>query len=110
MAVIVVPLLTLFSDFFAVTGGMVVGVFMLDLTPGAYITQTLETLDLFEVSWGMLKSVVFAVIIAWVGCLRGFQVRGGAASVGNAATSAVVSSIFLIILFDSIFAVIRSYW
>jgi len=109
-AVIVIPLLTLFADFFAVTGGMVVGVFMLDLTPGAYITQTLETLDLFEVSWGMMKSVFFAVIIAWIGCLRGFQVRGGAASVGNAATSAVVSSIFLIILFDSIFAVIRSYW
>lgn len=109
-AVIVVPLLTFFSDFFAVTGGMVVGVFMLDLTPGAYISQTLETLTLFEVLWGMMKSVVFALLIAWTGCLRGFQVRGGAASVGNAATSAVVSSIFLIILFDSIFAVIRSYW
>jgi phospholipid/cholesterol/gamma-HCH transport system permease protein len=109
-AVIVVPLLTLFADFFAITGGMVVGVFMLDLTPGSYLNQTLETLDLFEVLWGMQKSVVFALLIAWTGCLRGFQVRGGAASVGNAATSAVVSSIFLIILFDSIFAVIRSYW
>jgi phospholipid/cholesterol/gamma-HCH transport system permease protein len=109
-AVIVVPLLTFFSDFFAITGGMVVGVFMLDLTPGSYINQTLETLTLFEVLWGMMKSVVFALLIAWTGCLRGFQVRGGAASVGNAATSAVVSSIFLIILFDSIFAVIRSYW
>jgi phospholipid/cholesterol/gamma-HCH transport system permease protein len=109
-AVIVVPLLTLFADFFAITGGMVVGVLMLDLTPGSYINQTLETLTLFEVFWGMLKSVIFALLIAWTGCLRGFQVRGGAASVGNAATSAVVSSIFLIILFDSIFAVIRSYW
>jgi phospholipid/cholesterol/gamma-HCH transport system permease protein len=109
-ALIVVPLLTLFADFFAITGGMVVGVFMLDLTPGSYITQTLETLTLFEVLWGMMKSVVFALLISWTGCLRGFQVRGGAASVGNAATSAVVSSIFLIILFDSIFAVIRSYW
>jgi phospholipid/cholesterol/gamma-HCH transport system permease protein len=67
-------------------------------------------LTLFEVVWGMLKSVVFALLIGWTGCLRGFQVRGGAASVGNAATSAVVSSIFLIILFDSMFAVIRSYW
>ena len=109
-AVIVVPLLTFFADFFAITGGMVVGVLMLDLTPGSYINQTLETLTLFEVLWGILKSVVFALLIAWTGCLRGFQVRGGAASVGSAATSAVVSSIFLIILFDSIFAVIRSYW
>lgn len=108
--IIVVPLLTLFSDIFAVAGGLVVGVFMLDLTPSSYITQTIETLTLFEVMWGLMKSVIFAVIIAWIGCLRGFQAKGGAAAVGNAATSAVVSSIFLIILFDSILAVIRSYW
>ena len=109
-AVVVLPLLTLFADLFAVAGGLVVGVFMLDLTIGSYINQTLESLTLFEISWGMAKSVLFAIVIAWVGCLRGFQARGGASGVGNAATSAVVSSIFLIILFDSIFAVIRSYW
>lgn len=109
-SVIVIPLLTLFSDLFAIAGGMVVGVFMLDLTVHSYINQTLETLTLFEVSWGMMKSVVFAFLIVWIGCLRGFRTRGGADAVGNAATSAVVSSVFLIILFDSIFAVLRSYW
>ena len=106
--ILVVPLLTLFSDFFAITGGMIVGMTLLDLTPGTYLGQTWETITLFEVLWGMLKSVVFATLISWAGCLRGFQVRGGADAVGHAATSAVVSSIFLIILFDSIFAVIRS--
>lgn len=109
-AVIVVPLLTLFADLFAIAGGLFVGVFMLNLTPGAYISQTIETLTLFEVLWGLLKSAVFALLVAWTGCLRGFQVRGGPADVGRAATSAVVSSIFLIILFDSVFAVMRSYW
>jgi phospholipid/cholesterol/gamma-HCH transport system permease protein len=108
--IIVVPLLTLFSDIFAVAGGLVVGVSILDLSPNAYISQTIETITLFEVMWGLSKSVVFASLIAWIGCLRGFQARGGASAVGNAATSAVVSSIFLIILFDSFFAVIRSYW
>jgi phospholipid/cholesterol/gamma-HCH transport system permease protein len=108
--VLVLPLLTLFSSIFAIAGGLFIGVFMLDLTMGAYINQTLEILTLFEVLWGLMKSVVFAALIAWVGCLRGFQASGGAAAVGNAATSAVVSSIFLIILFDSIFAVMRSYW
>ena len=83
---------------------------MLDLTTTSYINQTIETLTLFEVMWGMAKSFVFAALIAWIGCLRGFQTRGGADSVGNAATSAVVSSIFLIILFDSMFAVLRSFW
>ena len=108
--IIVVPILTLFSDLFAISGGLLVGVFMLDLSTTSYINQTMETLTLFEVMWGMGKSFVFAALIAWIGCLRGFQTRGGADSVGNAATSAVVSSIFLIILFDSIFAVLRSYW
>ena len=109
-SVIVVPLLTLFSDVFAIFGGLVVGVSMLDLTAGAYIDQTIKTLDLFDVFWGFLKSGVFALLIAWIGCLRGFQVRGGAASVGQATTSAVVSSIFLIIVSDSIFSVILRYW
>lgn len=109
-AMIMVPLLTLFSDLFAILGGMVIGVSMLDLSAGKYMTQTIETLSLFEFAWGSAKSMVFAALVAWTGCLRGFQARGGAAAVGNAATSAVVSAIFLIILFDSIFAVIRSYW
>ena len=109
-AVITVPILTLFSDVFAILGGLVVGVFVLDLTTSAYINQTFETLTLFDVFWGVMKSAVFAVIIAWTGCLRGFQVKGGADSVGQATTSAVVSSIFLIIVIDSIFAIIHVYW
>ena len=109
-AVVVVPVLTLFSDIFAIIGGLVVGVFILDLTPGAYLNQTFKALTLFYVFWGVMKSAVFAFTIAWVGCLRGFQVTGGADSVGQAATSAVVSSIFLIIVIDSIFAIIHIYW
>lgn len=109
-AIIVVPMLTLFADLFAILGGLLISVSMLDLTISSYIAQTIKALNFFEFSWGLMKSVVFAGLIAWIGCLRGFQVRGGASEVGNAATSAVVSGIFLIILFDSIFAVIRSYW
>jgi phospholipid/cholesterol/gamma-HCH transport system permease protein len=109
-SVIVVPLLTLFSDLFAILGGLVVGVSMLDLTTSAYMAQTLKTLTLFDVFWGFLKAAVFALLIAGIGCLRGFQVKGGAAAVGQATTSAVVSSIFLIILADAVFAVILRYW
>lgn len=109
-AIVAVPILTLFFDIFAITGGLMIGVLMLKLSPGAYIAQTIETLKLTEIIWGIAKSIVFATLISWIACLRGFQARGGASSVGNAATSAVVSSIFLIILFDSIFAVIRTYW
>jgi phospholipid/cholesterol/gamma-HCH transport system permease protein len=109
-SVIVLPFLTLFSDFFAILGGLVVGVFMLDLTANGYMAQTLKTLTLLDLFWGSLKSGVFAVIITWIGCLRGFQVRGGAASVGDATTSAVVSSIFMIVVANSVFSVIYHYW
>lgn len=108
--VITVPFLTLFSDLCAILGGLVVGVYMLDLTANAYIFQTIKTLSLFDVFWGLMKSGIFALLITIVGCLRGFQVKGGAASVGQATTSAVVTGIFLIILSDSILAVILRYW
>ena len=108
--IIVVPILTLFSDICAILGGLVIGVFLLDLTTGAYISQTFRSLTLFYVFWGVLKSLVFAIIISWIGCMRGFQVSGGADSVGKATTSAVVSSIFLMVVIDSIFAIIHIYW
>ena len=109
-SLVVVPLLTLFSDVFAILGGLVVGVLMLDLTANAYMAQTFVTLTPFDVFLGVLKSAVFAFLISWIGCFRGFRVRGGAAGVGEATTSAVVSSIFLIILTDSVFSVILRYW
>lgn len=109
-AIVVVPILTLFFDIFAIFGGLVVGVLILKLSPSAYITQTIDALSLVEITWGFMKSIIFAILVSWIACLRGFQTKGGAAAVGNAATSAVVSSLFLIILFDSIIAVIRGYW
>ena len=109
-AFLVVPLLTLFSDVFAILGGLLVGIGMLDLTVNGYMTQTIHTLDLFDVFWGFFKAGIFALLISWTGCLRGFQVSGGAAGVGRATTSAVVTSIFLIILSDSILVVILRYW
>jgi len=109
-ALLVVPLLTLFSDLFAILGGLLIGVTMLDLTVHSYLTKTVETLQPFDVLWGVGKSAFFALLIAWTGCLKGFEVRGGPAAVGRATTSAVVTGIFLIILADSIFAVILRYW
>ncbi|WP_462325691.1 ABC transporter permease [Desulfoplanes sp.] len=108
--VIVQPLLTLFSDLFAVAGGLVVGVTMLDLTTHGYMVQTIDTISVGDVLWSMLKTMLFALLIAGTGCFRGFQVRGGADAVGRATTSSVVTSIFLIILADSILAVIQRYW
>jgi phospholipid/cholesterol/gamma-HCH transport system permease protein len=109
-SVLVVPLLTVFSNLFAIAGGLVIGVGTLNLTMNAYMTQTMSTLSIFDINWGIFKSVVFAALISTVGCFKGYRVRGGAASVGQATTSAVVTSIFLVILADSVLAVILRYW
>jgi phospholipid/cholesterol/gamma-HCH transport system permease protein len=107
--VIVVPILTIYADFFGILGGMIIGVTTLDLTITTYVTQSIKTIKMFDVVTSLIKSAVFALLIAAVGCQRGFQVRAGAQDVGKYTTSAVVTAIFLIVLVDSIFAVMLYY-
>jgi phospholipid/cholesterol/gamma-HCH transport system permease protein len=109
-SILVVPLLAMYSNLFAVAGGLLIGVTALDLTVNAYMAQTMNTLTIFDINWGLFKSAIFAMLISTVGCFKGYQVRGGAASVGKATTSAVVTGIFLVILVDSILAVLLRYW
>lgn len=108
-AIVVVPLLTFFSDLFAVLGGMTVAVAGLGLTFRTYIQQTSWAVEVFDIGASVAKSIVFAILIAGIGCQRGFQTRGGAEAVGNATTSAVVSGLFLIIVADSTFAIVLNY-
>ncbi|MEN6615595.1 MAG: MlaE family lipid ABC transporter permease subunit [Syntrophorhabdus sp.] len=108
-SLVTVPVLTIFSSIFAIMGGLIVGVLGLNLTIFTYIQQTMKAISIFDVMSGLVKSVVFAAAISAVGCQRGFKVRGGAEAVGNATTSAVVTSIFLIIVIDSTFAIILHY-
>ncbi len=108
-AAVMVPLLTFFADLFAIVGGMCVGILGLDLTFHTYEQYTswaITTTDIFN---GVIKSFTFAILIAAIGCQRGFAVRGGAQAVGDATTSAVVSGLFLIIVTDSAYAVIFNY-
>lgn len=108
-AVIVVPILTLYADLFGIIGGLTVGVTLLDLTFNTYITQSLNTISVFDVVASLIKAAVFAALIAGIGCQRGFQAHAGAQDVGRVTTSAVVSGIFLIVVTDSVFAVILYY-
>ncbi len=107
--VIVVPLLTLYADFFGLLGGLLVGVLGLDLTVFSYLVETQRNISLSDLVISLIKAAVFAILIAGIGCQRGFQVRGGAQAVGAATTSAVVAGIFLIIVTDSAFALIQQY-
>ncbi|MGP8050304.1 MAG: ABC transporter permease [Desulfobaccales bacterium] len=108
-AIVVVPLLTVYADIFGIAGGLVVGVMGLDLTAYAYLKETQTSLALLDIILSLLKAGVFALLIAGIGCQRGFQVRGGAAAVGSATTSAVVAALFLIIVTDSAFALAFQY-
>lgn len=108
-AVVVVPILTLYADLFGILGGLIVGVTGLDLTFNTYISQSLKTISVFDVVTSLFKAAVFATLIAGIGCQRGFQARAGAQDVGKVTTSAVVSGIFLIVVTDSIFAIIFYY-
>jgi phospholipid/cholesterol/gamma-HCH transport system permease protein len=107
---IMLPCLTMVADTVGILGGLTVAVLGLDLPAVVYLRQTRIAMTAWDVYSGLIKSVAFAVLIAGVGCLRGFQARGGAESVGRITTSAIVAGIFLIIVADAVFTVIFHYW
>ncbi|MFU8803246.1 MAG: MlaE family lipid ABC transporter permease subunit [Bradymonadaceae bacterium] len=100
---IVQPALTLLANLVGILGGFLIGVYYLDLSASAYINQTISALTMGDLLHGLLKSLVFAWIIGIISCYCGFSISGGASGVGRATTRAVVASIFLIIVADSIF-------
>src|SRR5215813_12265577 len=104
--ILMMPLLTIYADLLGILGGAVVGLGMLGLGTTEYYEQTRSAVNLTDFFIGVSKSMVFGILVALVGCLRGMQSGRSAAAVGLAATSAVVTSIVLIIVIDGIFAVI----
>jgi len=103
------PCLTLIADIAGILGGCLVAHFSLDITPTGYFNQLHKVLEVSDVAKGLIKSFVFGIEVAMIGCLRGFQVRGGAEMVGLATTSAVVTCIFMITFSDAIFSVLFYY-
>ena len=99
---LMLPLLCIYADIMGILGGSVIGVTMLDLSLVEYLEQTRKTLHLSQCGQGLLKSSVFGVLIGYAGCLRGMQCGRSALAVGEATTSAVVTSIVLIVVSDSI--------
>ncbi|MEM7569686.1 MAG: ABC transporter permease [Pseudomonadota bacterium] len=102
---IMLPLLAFFADIMVLFGGALLAWISLDISPSAFVSQLKEAVLVTDFYVGMLKSPVFAIIIAVSGCFNGLSVSGDAASVGNRTTRAVVESIFLVIVLDAFFAV-----
>lgn len=103
---LIAPMLTIVADVIGIAGGLLVAMFSLDLTFQAYLAESEKALDLFDVYSGILKATVFGCAIALVACQRGLATRGGAEGVGRSTTSAVVTSLFAIVVLDAIFTVI----
>jgi len=108
--ILMLPCLTLIADVVGILGGLFVSVVGLDMPPQVFLRQTRIALDVWDVASGLVKSFAFAVLIAGVGCLRGFQARSGAESVGRVTTSAIVAGIFLIIVADAVFTMVFHFW
>ncbi len=103
---VMMPLLALYANALGMTGGMVVALGLLNIPPTAYWVEMQTIVDLSDIVVGVIKAGAFGLIVGLSGCLRGLQAERSAAGVGFAATSAVVTSILLIIVADAVFAVL----
>ncbi len=99
---LMVPLLTIVSDFVGIVGGYFVGVILLRINPGAFVANIEKYTGLDDIYYGLIKAAVFGFLLALVCCYKGYNVRGGAEGVGRATTESVVMSAVVILMADYI--------
>ena len=104
--IVVLPLLTVYTDITGILGGMIMARSRLGISFDVFLERLEDAISLSSYLIGIGKAPVFAMIIALVGCYRGFQVTGSAESVGTQTTMSVVQSIFLVIVTDALFSVV----
>ncbi|OGT70325.1 MAG: ABC transporter permease [Gammaproteobacteria bacterium RIFCSPLOWO2_02_FULL_57_10] len=100
---IMLPILTFVAMLAGLLGGAMVAVLTLDISPARFL-GIVQEIPLKHLYLGLSKAPIFALMIALIGCLEGFKVKGSAQSVGEHTTSAVVQSIFVVILLDAVAA------
>jgi phospholipid/cholesterol/gamma-HCH transport system permease protein len=101
---VMLPLLTILSDFIGMFGGWIIAYFFLNLPSQQYWSSVWRALEWNDVSQGLLKPFAFAFVIALVGCFYGLRTTGGTQGVGRATTQAVVVASVLILLLDFFFS------
>jgi len=97
------PILTLVGDIIGMLGGAVYTLYELGMPLDIYMSRSFEAINVFDLMQGLIKSVLFAILIVIVSVVNGFQVRGGAEGVGLATTRSVVMGISVIVVADMIF-------
>lgn len=96
----VMPALTVMSDIFGLLAGSVVSATQYDIPMEQFFRSAVETADIVDFTSGVSKSVVFGIIIASVGCFKGFEVTGGTEGVGRATTETVAITSVAVSLSD----------
>ena len=104
-AVSMTPILSVFANVFGLIGGGIVMV-SVGFPLITYINQILSAVTVGDFLGGVVKSVVYGIVVSGIGCLRGLQTMADASGVGQSTTSAVVSGIVLIAIVDGMFAVV----
>lgn len=94
------PVLTIVADFIGIVGGYFVGVELLNINSGMFMTKIIEIVELDDIFNGLIKSAFFGLILSLVGCYKGFYATGGAEGVGRATTQSVVISSVAIFISD----------
>ncbi len=103
--IITMPLLCIYADFMGILGGAIVCATMLDISFYQYFQQIQSFVPPIHFMVGIAKAVIFGVLVATAGCFRGLQCGRSASAVGFATTSAVVTSIVLIIVADAVITI-----
>ncbi|MCF8067577.1 MAG: ABC transporter permease [Desulfobacterales bacterium] len=99
-SIIMLPFLTIVSDFIGIAGGYFVGVKLLDINSGIFMARIYDLLVVDDIINGLIKSAVFGFILSLIGCYKGFYTTGGAEGVGKATTQAVVMASVTILVSD----------
>jgi phospholipid/cholesterol/gamma-HCH transport system permease protein len=94
------PLLTIIADFVGMIGGFMIAEFYLGLSPRQYWSSVWHALEWNDVAQGLLKPLIFAVVISLIGCYYGLRTTGGTQGVGRSTTQAVVAATVLIFILD----------
>ena len=102
---IILPLLTVWANFFGIIGGMIMSKSMLHISFYDFIQRFHTEVGVENYFIGISKAPIFGAIIAGVGCFQGLRAQGSSDSVGHQTTISVVQSIFLIVIADAIFSV-----
>jgi phospholipid/cholesterol/gamma-HCH transport system permease protein len=104
--ILLAPILVLMADAIGICGGALVASLSLDINPTSFLIQLQSAVKAGDIISGVIKAMVFCAAIALISCQQGLATTGGAEGVGRRTTSAVVSTLFTLILLDALFTVV----